>query len=271
MGPVVQSSEIWGSGIAQRWQEGIIEQAAAAGNQKWGSEGGSPLGGSLHAEYAYLSDAWCKVVKHDACHAILPPPHPHTLQPSSPSHPSFPELCDPTQPGFAATPQLLVPDNSTVLPASPELWAFNQSTMWRRMVEGADSPLCEVLGRCADGAARQRWFFFLGGGEAGRCTWCCCAQGGMTAVSQLNQIPHGSTNYLVAQPTASCHSHREQREWLVATLEASTAPLVLVASGSVVAGGLGITEGTPPRTCSGDDWLCYSRAQVTPCRAVESV
>jgi phosphodiesterase/alkaline phosphatase D-like protein len=43
-----------------------------------------------------------------------------------------------------------------------------------------------------------------------------------------------------------------QRRWLRQQLEASRAPLTIVASGSVLAGSLGYK--TESETCSGDDW-----------------
>jgi alkaline phosphatase D len=70
---------------------------------------------------------------------------------------------------------------------------------------------------------------------------------------------------------------QRQRRWLRSALSGSRAPLRIVASGSVLLGsllygeeeaGAAAAAGTPaeerakPQVCSGDDWLCWDRAQV---------
>jgi len=53
-----------------------------------------------------------------------------------------------------------------------------------------------------------------------------------------------------------------QRRWLREAIGASKAPLTLVASGSVLAGSIGHPEANGTSECDGDDWACWSRAQV---------
>jgi hypothetical protein len=153
-------------------------------------------------------------------------------------HPSYEDLCDPTSPDFAATHLLLGPDNATVVDDTSSLWDGQQGGMWQRLLEGSTSSLCEVLGRWAPRDA--------------------CGQGGGVIVG-VCPLPFTSSRRVAWLS----RRRREQRLWLRNVLRASSAPLILVGSGSVVAGGLGYSEGAPPKTCSGDDWLCYSRAQVS--------
>eukprot|EP00200_Dunaliella_tertiolecta_P004176 CAMPEP_0202341118 /NCGR_PEP_ID=MMETSP1126-20121109/2261_1 /ASSEMBLY_ACC=CAM_ASM_000457 /TAXON_ID=3047 /ORGANISM="Dunaliella tertiolecta, Strain CCMP1320" /LENGTH=624 /DNA_ID=CAMNT_0048931911 /DNA_START=143 /DNA_END=2017 /DNA_ORIENTATION=- len=54
----------------------------------------------------------------------------------------------------------------------------------------------------------------------------------------------------------------QQRVWLEKQLAASTAPLKLVASGSVVFGSVGFKR-PDGSVCGGDDWLCYQPAQTS--------
>jgi hypothetical protein len=86
--------------------------------------------------------------------ARLLPLHP---QPEARSHSRWRELCDPTAAEFAAAPAILAPDNATLLPADQEAdWQSGQSASWRRLVEGASSPMCEMLGRRQRLWLRQR-------------------------------------------------------------------------------------------------------------------
>ncbi|GBF97189.1 hypothetical protein Rsub_10050 [Raphidocelis subcapitata] len=123
---------------------------------------------------------------------------------AAPAHPRWRELCDPSSSEFASAPAVLAADNITVLSTPAEIeaaWKGAQSSLWRRLVTGIESPLCEMVG------ARQR-------------------------------------------------------RWLRGAVAASGAPLLLVGSGSVVAGSVGHLEANKTSTCDGDDWSCYGRAQA---------
>ncbi|KAI8466011.1 MAG: hypothetical protein J3K34DRAFT_435005 [Monoraphidium minutum] len=62
-------------------------------------------------------------------------------------HPRWRMLCDPTSDEFATAPFVLGPDNLTVIAGDMEAaWDSQQGAMWRRLVEGATSPACEMLG-----------------------------------------------------------------------------------------------------------------------------
>ncbi|KAL4859501.1 hypothetical protein ACK3TF_000601 [Chlorella vulgaris] len=64
-----------------------------------------------------------------------------------------------------------------------------------------------------------------------------------------------------------------QRAWLDSVLAASTAPVKLIASGSVVLGSTGLDANTPANEwrghCSGDDWDCYRPAQLALFHALQ--
>jgi hypothetical protein len=75
--------------------------------------------------------------------AAAPPP----AQASSRAHSRHREICDPTAWEFAAAPAVLSPDNATLLPPDFESdWQSGQPASWRRLIEGAASPMCEMLG-----------------------------------------------------------------------------------------------------------------------------
>lgn len=84
---------------------------------------------------------------------------PAPAQPSSRASPHWQELCDATSAAFALTTLLLAPDNTSVLPLSPELFSrgaapagSSSSSQWRRLREASSSPICEVLG-----LRQRRW------------------------------------------------------------------------------------------------------------------
>lgn len=141
-------------------------------------------------------------------------------------------LCDPTSREFGLAEAVLVPAAGAgsgtadfdvagaweqagamaAATANTSSSSNTSATLYRRLVEGADSPLCEVLGQ-------------------------------------------------------------RQRRWLRHALQSSRAPLRIVTSGSVLLGSLLYGQGgeepsatamrpDTPQVCSGDDWLCWSRAQV---------
>lgn len=150
----------------------------------------------------------CTALSLSSIHGIPTPPVflPSTFAPhpqaSSQAHPKWQQLCDPTSSDFALEPLILSDDNTTVLSGNLEAaWATRQKALWRRLIEGASSPACEMLG-----------------------------------------LP--------------------QRRWLKETLDGSRSPLRVVASGSVLVGAIGHPEANGTSNCDGDDWACWTRAQV---------
>lgn len=114
----------------------------------------------------------------------------------APDHPRWRELCDPSSSEFASAPAVLAADNKTVLSTRAEIeaaWKDGQAALWRRLVSGVGSPVCDMLGA-------------------------------------------------------------HQRGWLRGLVAASGAPLLLVGSGSPVAGSVGHLEANDTSYCDGDDW-----------------
>lgn len=75
------------------------------------------------------------------------------------AHPRRRQLCDPTSDAFGAAPAALAGDNETVLigPEFEAAWGDKAAlrASWRRLEDGADSAICEMLGSSQRGWLRE--------------------------------------------------------------------------------------------------------------------
>ena len=92
----------------------------------------------------------------------------------------------------------------------------------------------------------------------------CEVLGRVRAGPRFPRTPRSAMH--VRRTRRHCGCVQKQRQWLNDTVERGTAPVTLVASGSVLLGhprGNNSAQDSPPFSgvCSGDDWDCYRPAQ----------
>ena len=207
------------------WCRGVLSQGDAfpdAGERAWCEDflNGGDLGGGSCCRKDGEWAAWC------------------ARRGASASSPLWRRLCDPTAAEFADAPALLLPDNATAAAGAAALvaaWsdAAAAGASWRRLAEGAESPICEVLG-----PSQRRWLraaLSRGGNGAGDAKKQPPPPPLLTLVAS-GSVVAGSLGHLEANGTSACDGddwgcYPRARNNLLHTLANLTRSCVVVITG----------------------------------------